>query len=79
MRDQWFKSSFSSDSGTCVSVFRKSSFSGSGGSCVEVERGEAGAGARVRDDKLGDNSPVLEFDEDEWTAFVAGVKAGEFD
>jgi hypothetical protein len=72
----WKKSTFSGDS-SCVEVFRKSTFSGTGGSCVDVARTE-GSGARVRDTKLGDASPVLEFTEDEWAAFVRGVKAGEF-
>ena len=75
----WKKSSFSSDSGTCVEVYRTSSFSGSGGSCVDVHRHNDGTGAMVRDTKLGEGSPVLEFNEEEWTKFVQGVKAGEFD
>ena len=55
--------------------WRRSSFCGSS-SCVEVAfiSGEIG----VRDSKDGD-SPVLSFTRDEWTAFVAGVKNGEFD
>ncbi len=32
----------------------------------------------VRDSKLTD-SPVLQFNKDEWSTFIAGVKAGEFD
>ena len=72
----WKKSSFSGEA-SCVEVFHKSSFSGSGGSCVEVADVAEG-GALVRDTKLGEDSPVLTFNADEWTAFVAGVKAGEF-
>jgi hypothetical protein len=32
----------------------------------------------MRDSKL-DDSPILRFDRDSWAAFVAGVRAGEFD
>lgn len=58
--------------------FKKSSFSeANGGQCVEV--GVTGYGNRfVRDSKL-DDSPELFFTKDEWSAFIAGVKAGEFD
>jgi Domain of unknown function (DUF397) len=62
-------------------MFRKSSFSGAGtdvDDCVEVA--DLPTGARlVRDSKLGDGSTVLNFNASEWTAFTAGVKAGEFD
>ena len=44
--------------------------------CVEVA--STGAGSMMRDSKL-DQSPILEFDADSWAAFVAGVRAGEFD
>jgi hypothetical protein len=43
--------------------------------CVEVALGES---AMMRDSKLTD-SPVLTFDRESWTAFVAGARAGEFD
>jgi Domain of unknown function (DUF397) len=33
----------------------------------------------VRDGKLRETSPVLMFTSAEWRAFLAGVKAGEFD
>lgn len=33
----------------------------------------------IRDTKLGGASPVLRYTAAEWQAFVAGVKAGEFD
>lgn len=44
--------------------------------CVEVvaEQGEV----RVRDSKNTLQAPLV-FTTDEWSAFVAGVKAGEFD
>jgi hypothetical protein len=52
----------------------KSSFSNN--SCVEVlTDGEAVA---VKSSKAGDNQ-ILSFDGDEWLAFIAGVKNGEFD
>lgn len=56
-------------------VFRKSSFSEGGGDCVEVARVE---GVAVRDSKDPDG-PSLWFTLKEWTAFVLGVIAGEFD
>lgn len=49
----------------------------SGPSCVEVAPMDGG-GAYVRDTKNPD-SPVLEFNGDEWRAFTAGVRNGEFD
>ena len=55
--------------------WHKSTFSGNNG-CVEVAR--LGDGAVVRDTK-DRSGPVLRFTEAEWAAFVAGVKAGEFD
>ncbi len=61
--------------------WRKSSFSnGTGGSnCVEVRP------ARYMEDTIhvrNSNTPngaMVSFTYDEWRAFVAGVKAGEFD
>ena len=44
--------------------------------CVEVAM--RGDGIAVRDSKRPD-SPVLSYTREEWDAFVAGVKAGEFD
>jgi Domain of unknown function (DUF397) len=46
------------------------------GNCVEVGRTADGA-VLVRDTK--DRAQALTFTDEEWTAFVAGVKAGEFD
>jgi Domain of unknown function (DUF397) len=58
--------------------WRKSSYSGgNGGACVEVARNLPGAVA-VRDSKDPDG-PRLAFAPEEWTAFTAGVKAGDFD
>jgi Domain of unknown function (DUF397) len=58
--------------------WRKSSFSGNGGgSCVEVA-GHDGA-ILVRDTKDHGRGPVHRYTPDEWRAFVAGVRNGEFD
>lgn len=46
-------------------------------SCVEVAELPEG-GVAVRDGKLQEGSAVLVFTADEWRAFVAGVKQGEF-
>ena len=46
--------------------------------CVEVAD-LPGGDRLVRDTKLGEASPVLRYTATEWKAFVAGVKAGEFD
>jgi hypothetical protein len=60
-------------------VWHKSSFSnGSGGNCVE-SAALPGGGRAVRDSKDRGRGPVLRFTRDEWAAFLAGVKAGEFD
>jgi hypothetical protein len=56
--------------------FRKSSFSGGGG-CVEVRRLPDGRVA-LRDSKDRDLAPHR-FTPAEWNAFLAGVRAGEFD
>jgi hypothetical protein len=73
----WKKSSFSGDS-SCVEVqWKKASFSGSGGSCVEVSPGPDD-GVLVRDSKDPDGG-YLTFTRKEWDAFIAGVKAREFD
>lgn len=60
----------------CVAVERVSSFCHSGG-CVGVTA--AADEIVVRDTKQGPDAPGLRFTLDEWHAFVAGVKAGEFD
>lgn len=57
--------------------FRKSTFSGADNpACVEV--GFVTAEVLLRDSKHQDG-PVLRFTTDEWDAFLAGVKAGQFD
>lgn len=50
----------------------------SGGGCVEVGWLPGGEVA-VRDAKDAERSTSLVFTRDEWAAFVAGVKHGEFD
>lgn len=87
-QDRWTRAEDCSESG-CVEVFRKSSFSADNGDCVEVASVlcesnqcvtvETETTRLVRDSKLGDDSPVLRYTEKEWQAFIAGVKAGEFD
>ena len=57
-------------------TWRKSSISSNDGSCVEVRR--AATSIEVRDTK-DRGGPMLRFDEDAWSAFLAGVRGGEFD
>ncbi len=58
--------------------WRKSSYSGNGGaSCVEVASNLPGIVA-VRDTKDREGG-TLGFTADDWRAFIAGVKVGEFD
>jgi hypothetical protein len=58
--------------------WRKSSSSSSnGGNCVEVARNLPGIVA-VRDSKDREG-PALVFTADEWRAFLAGARGGEFD
>jgi hypothetical protein len=45
--------------------------------CVEVRAD--GDAVLVRDTKAQGKGAVLEFTNDEWTAFIGGVKDGEFD
>jgi hypothetical protein len=58
-------------------VFVKSSFSNGSGDCVEVAKKTDG-GRVVRDSK-NPQGPTLDFTPSEWSAFVKGAKAGEFD
>jgi hypothetical protein len=57
-------------------VWRKSTFSNNTGACVEVA--DLGGGRAVRDSKKP-TGPALMFTATEWSAFTAGVRAGEFD
>lgn len=66
------------DTGLYRAVWRKSSFSnGNGGNCVEVADLDRGHRA-VRDSK-DPHGPALRFTPEEWAAFTAGVRDGEFD
>ncbi|MGH3615549.1 MAG: DUF397 domain-containing protein [Pseudonocardia sp.] len=56
--------------------YSKSSFSGNGG-CVEVRRLGDG-GVSLRDSKDA-SKPAHKFTPEEWRAFLAGVRNGEFD
>jgi hypothetical protein len=57
--------------------WRKSTYSNPSGNCVEVALVE-GAGVAVRNSREP-HGPVLTYTTAEITAFVLGVKAGEFD
>lgn len=58
--------------------WHKASYSnGTGSGCVEVASIPGYRG--VRDTKLGADSPVLAFTDAEWSAFLVGVKDGEFE
>jgi hypothetical protein len=80
---QWKTSSFSNNGGQCVEVgvWKKSTASGpwTTDNCVEVAGGENLEEILVRDTKLGEDSPVLHFNREEWNAFRTGMLAGEFD
>ncbi|MER0241197.1 DUF397 domain-containing protein [Streptomyces sp. HSW2009] len=64
MTEQWIKSSYSGDNG---------------GECVEwaPARAVATGVVPVRDSKVP-QGPALVFDTTAWSAFVVGVKAGDF-
>lgn len=75
--DEWTKSSRSSTDISCVE-WKKSTKSGPHtDNCVEVG-GEFTGDILIRDSKDPDG-PILRFTPDEWTAFIGGVKDGEFD
>jgi hypothetical protein len=58
-------------------MWKKSARSAANGNCVEVATLDEGqVGVRDSKDRSG---PVLRFTPDEWSAFVGGVKNGEFD
>lgn len=57
--------------------FRKATFSNPSGNCVDVAQLEGGKIA-VRHTGAPDGVAII-YTADEWRAFTAGVKAGEFD
>jgi Domain of unknown function (DUF397) len=60
------------------STWFKSSYSDStGGSCVEIA--VAGGWVGVRDTKQHGNGPIHAFSHTAWAAFLAAVRAGEFE
>ncbi len=56
--------------------WKKSTRSGNT-NCVEVA--DEPDGSRLVRDSKDPNGPTLRFTPSEWTAFIGGVKAGEFD
>ena len=58
-------------------TWRKSTRSGQTGNCVEVATNLPDVVA-VRDTKNRDGGTLL-FTQDEWAAFICGIKDGEFD
>lgn len=70
-----FRKSTHCSSGACVEVAFQRSSHCADGNCVEVDL--ATDGVAVRDSK--NPGTILRFDRAEWAAFVAGVKAGEFE
>ncbi|WP_433511021.1 DUF397 domain-containing protein [Nonomuraea sp. CA-143628] len=61
-----------------TATWRKSTRSGpDGGNCVEVA--ELSGGRRGLRDSKNPSGPALIFTPGEWSAFIGGVKDGEFD
>jgi hypothetical protein len=58
--------------------WQKATKSGDQNGCVELSFDVPGVIA-VRDSKLGDGSPILEFSEHEFACFKDGFLKGEFD
>jgi Domain of unknown function (DUF397) len=57
-------------------TWHSSTYSGGNG-CVEVAFADGRVG--VRDSKQQGQGPVLEFTADEWNAFLAGAREGQFE
>jgi hypothetical protein len=61
-------------------AWRKSTYSGNGGNCVEVaDNLVAEHGIVLVRDSKDPAGPILSFPRGEWTAFLHGAAAGEFD
>jgi hypothetical protein len=58
-------------------IWRKSRFSNPDGNCVELAALPDG-GTAIRNSRFPDRS-VLKYTNAEMTAFISGIKAGEFD
>jgi hypothetical protein len=71
------KAEASLSNGNCVEAGWGKSSASQDGNCVEAGEGACGL-VHVRDSK-DPGGPVLDFTRDEWTAFLAGVRNGEFD
>lgn len=82
---EWFKAKASGQGGNCVQATWTSAARCPGGDCVQVKQDTQYTSLDgqplvcVRDSKLGDESEILRFTFPEWRAFIASVKAGEFD
>ena len=59
-------------------MWRKSSRSGYSGSCVEIANFSDGQ-IGIRDSKANGLGPVIFVAPADWSAFVAGIKDGQFD
>ena len=59
-------------------IWIKSKRSSNNGACVEIDATSTPGTVRMRDSKLGDASPILNFTDKEWEAFRLGVVDGEF-
>ncbi|MFF5717000.1 DUF397 domain-containing protein [Streptomyces buecherae] len=56
----------------------KSSYSNNGGDCVEVATNLASHGTVPVRDSKDPHGPTLTFEPTAWSAFVAGVRSGDF-
>ena len=68
----WTKTSYSANGSHCVEV------AASGVDAVENKATSADTAFVVRDSKNPDREPLV-YTREEWDAFIAGVKDGEFD
>jgi hypothetical protein len=57
-------------------IFRRASRCEAHNCCLVALESDA---AHVADSKLDDHSPVISFGNRQWSAFIAGIKAGQFD